>query len=55
MIWSDGEGRQLKPGETISYEQIVLKRGNDWLMTLDQFGTAIAAENGHQETEACRF
>jgi alpha-galactosidase len=44
-IWSDGEGRQLKPGESIDYEQIVLKRGDNWLHVLNQFGTAIAAEN----------
>ena len=45
-IWSDGEGRQLKPGETIQYEQIVLQRSGDWLALLNQFGAAIAAENG---------
>ena len=45
-IWSDGEGKQLKPGQTIQYEQIVLKRAGDWLAVLDQFGAAIAAENG---------
>ena len=45
-IWSDGEGKELKPGESISYEQIVLKRGDNWLELLNQFGSAIAAENG---------
>jgi alpha-galactosidase len=55
VIWSDGEGRQLKPGETISYEQIVLKRGDNWLMTLDQFGTAIAAENGIKKLKPADF
>ncbi|MFD0778322.1 hypothetical protein ACFQZF_07485 [Flavobacterium myungsuense] len=44
-VWSDGEGKQLKPGQTIQYEQIVLRRANNWLELLDQFGTAIAAEN----------
>jgi alpha-galactosidase len=44
-VWSNGEGKQLKPGQTIQYEQIVLKRTNNWLDLLDQFGTAIAAEN----------
>lgn len=44
-VWSDGEGKQLKPGQTIQYEQIVLKSSNNWLELLDQFGTAIAAEN----------
>ena len=45
-IWSDGEGRQLKPGETIRYEQIVLRRAGDWIDLLNQFGAAIAKENG---------
>ena len=45
-IWSDGEGKELKPGDSISYEQIVLKRGDNWLELLNQFGSAIAAENG---------
>ena len=45
-VWSNGEGKQLKPGQTIQYEQIVLKRTNNWLDLLNQFGTAIAAENG---------
>ena len=46
MVWSDGEGKQLKPGETIQYEQIVLRRAGNWLDLLNQFGTAIAKENG---------
>jgi len=45
-ILSDGEGKQLKPGQTIQYEQIVLKRAGDWLAVLNQFGAAIATENG---------
>ena len=45
-IWSHGEGKQLQPGQSIQYEQIVLKRSNDWLALLDQFGAAIAVENG---------
>ena len=45
-IWSNGEGKQLKPGETIQYEQIVLRRANNWLDLLNQFGAAIAKENG---------
>ena len=45
-VWSNGEGKQLKPGETIRYEQIVLKRTGDWLAVLDQFGAAVAVENG---------
>ena len=44
-VWSDGEGKQLKPGQTIEYEQIVLRRATNWLELLDQFGSAIASEN----------
>ncbi|MEI7532792.1 MAG: glycoside hydrolase family 36 protein [Verrucomicrobiae bacterium] len=54
-IWSDGEGRQLKPGETIQYEPIVLRRANDWLALLDQFGAAIAAENGIKKLKPADF
>ena len=45
-VRSTGEGRQLKPGETIAYERIVLGRASDWPGLLDAFGTAIAKENG---------
>jgi alpha-galactosidase len=45
-IWSHGEGKQLKPGQTIQYEQIVLRRADNWLDLLNQFGSAIARENG---------
>ena len=38
-VSSEGEGKQLKPGQTIEYEQIVLRRANNWLELLDQFGT----------------
>jgi alpha-galactosidase len=54
-IWSDAEGRQLKPGETISYEPIVLRRADDWLALLDQFGAAIAAENGITKLKPADF
>lgn len=45
-INSDGEGKLLAPGQTINYEQIVLSRAASWVDLLDQFGDAIAAENG---------
>jgi alpha-galactosidase len=54
-IWSYGEGKQLKPGETIQYEQIVLRRADDWLTLLDQFGTAIARENGIKQLKDVDF
>jgi alpha-galactosidase len=46
VIWSNGEGKQLEPGETLQYEQIALRRADDWLDVLNQFGTAMAKENG---------
>jgi len=46
VVWSNGEGKQLKPGQTIQYEQIVLRRAGNWVDLLNQFGTAIATENG---------
>ena len=54
-IWSNGEGKQLKPGETIQYEQIVLRRAGDWLDLLNQFGAAIAKENGITQAQGRRF
>ena len=46
VIRSRGEGKQLKPGETIQYEKLVLGRSSDWHALLGSFGTAIAKENG---------
>jgi alpha-galactosidase len=46
VVWSDGEGKQLKPGEAVQYEHIVLRRSGNWLDLLNAFGTAIARENG---------
>ena len=46
VIRSDGEGKQIQPGQTIEYEQIVLSRSSSWLNLLNAFGDAIAAENG---------
>jgi len=54
-IWSNGEGKQLKPGETIQYEQIVLRRAGNWLDVLNQFGTAIAKENGITKLKPADF
>jgi len=54
-IWSDGEGRQLKPGESIQYEQIVLRRASDWLCLLDQFGAAIASANDIKKMKPADF
>ncbi len=45
-IRSDGEGRQLQPGETIAYEKLTFKRSHNWVDLLQEFGRAIAAENG---------
>lgn len=45
IISSKGEGKQLKPGETVRYEQIVLRHADNWVDLLSQFGDAIAREN----------
>ncbi len=55
VVWSDGGGKQLKPGATIRYEQIVLRRAADWVDLLNQFGTAIAKENGITKLKAANF
>ena len=54
-IWSNGEGKQLKPGQTIQYEQIVLRRADDWVQMLNQFGAAIARENGIKKLKKTDF
>jgi len=54
-IWSDGESRQLEPGETIEYERLVLRRADDWLALLDQFGAAVAVENGIDKLKPADF
>ena len=54
-IWSHGEGKQVKPGETIQYEQIVLRRASNWLDLFNQFGTSIAAENGITKLKSADF
>lgn len=54
-VWSRGEGRQLKPGETIRYEQIVLTRSTDWVDLLDRFGSAIATANGIGQVKNAAF
>jgi alpha-galactosidase len=54
-VWSNGEGKQLKPGQSIQYEQIVLKRNNNWLDLLDQFGAAIAKENNITKLKPADF
>lgn len=46
VVRSNGEGKQLKPGESIRYEQIVLTRTSYWQDLLDSFGSAMAEENG---------
>ncbi|VGO20693.1 glycoside hydrolase family 36 protein [Pontiella sulfatireligans] len=55
VVRSDGEGKQLKPGESIQYEQIVLNRSVNWLALLDTFGEAIAQENGIRKLKDVEF
>lgn len=45
LITSNGENKQLLPGEKIDYEQIVLSQNTNWVNQLGQFGEAIAKEN----------
>ena len=45
LITSNGENKQLLPGEKIDYEQIVLSKNTNWVNQLGQFGEAIAKEN----------
>lgn len=55
VIESAGEGKQIKPGESIQYEQIVLRRASKWIELLNQFGTAIAKENGIGKLKELEF
>jgi alpha-galactosidase len=55
VIRSSGQGKQLKPGEAIQYEQLVLGRSSDWPALLDAFGTAIASENGIKRVKDVDF
>lgn len=54
-VWSNGEGKQLKPGQTIQYEQIVLKKTNNWFDLLEQFGSAIAVENNIKKLKSADY
>ena len=45
VVRSKGEGKQIKPGQSIHYEQIVLGLVPDWQKVLDTYGAAIAKEN----------
>jgi alpha-galactosidase len=55
VVRSSGEGKQLKPGESIKYEQIVLSLSSDWQDILDAFGSAIAEENGIKQLKDVNF
>ena len=55
VVWSNGEGRQLKPGETIQYEQIVLRRAGNWLDLLNQFGSGHCEGERHQQAQERRL
>lgn len=55
VIRSNGEGKQIEPGQTIEYEQIVLNRSSSWLNLLNTFGDAIAAENGIEKVKDVDF
>ena len=42
IITADGEHKPIKPGETISFEKIVLETGNDWQDMLFAYGEQVA-------------
>jgi len=46
VVRSSGEGKLVKPGQSIKYEQIVFSSTADWQHLLNAFGSAIAIENG---------
>ena len=54
-VHSEGEGKQLQPGESISYEKIVCKRSADWRDLLKEFGQTIAVENGIKKVKEVDF
>ena len=45
VIRSNGQGKALKPGESIHYEQILLCTSSDWQDVLESYATSIAVEN----------
>ena len=55
VIRSAGEGKQLKSGERVQYESIVLARPSKWLASLNAFGSAIAKENGIDQLKDVEF
>jgi len=55
VIRSKGEGKQIKPGESISYEQLVLTVASDWQDLLHLFGSAVAEENGITKIKEANF
>ena len=55
VIRSNGEGKQIMPGKSIQYERIVLRRSGNWIDLLNQFGTAIANENGIKKLKDVDF
>ncbi len=55
VVRSDGEGKQLAPGQSIQYEEIVLAHSSNWLEQLDSFGSAIAKENGISKLKDVEF
>jgi alpha-galactosidase len=54
-VYSEGEGKQLKPGESLAYEKIVIRHASDWRDLLTRFGRAIARENGIASVKAATF
>lgn len=54
-IHSEGEGKQIRPGEILKYESIVLKRSDQWKNLLLDYGKLIANENKIENTKKVDF
>jgi alpha-galactosidase len=54
-VQSDGDGKQLQPGESLFYEAIVVAQSTDWDAVLREFGKAIARENQIENVKDVEF
>ena len=55
VIRSKEINKQIKPDQSISYEQIVLGSAPSWIDLLDSYGSAIAKENGIKKVKDVDF
>lgn len=55
VVRSSGAGKQLNPGQSIKYEQIVLSITSDWQHLINALGSAIAKENGIKKLKEANY